>query len=967
MRIKSIFLLLFISLGSQAQHKWAQTVNPFIGTDGTGHTFPGATSPFGMVQLSPDTRLDGWEGTAGYYYKDKFIYGFSHTHLSGTGIADYCDILFMPGTGKLSWNNGDKEKRGYKSAFDHSSEKAFAGYYSVQLSDPKVKAELTTTTRTGYHRYTWENPKKKWLIIDLVHRDEVIESFIEPIGSNAVRGYRRSKSWANNQVVYFYAEFNQSFKIVTQNGESIVQGKGGLGKSIKSILTFEDQKNAQIVSRVGISMTSLEGAQKNLIAEQQGFDFDNVVANATAAWEKELSKIEIESTNLSQRSVFYTALYHTFIAPNILSDVDGSYLGMDAKIHIEPNHHQYTVFSLWDTFRALHPLFTIVQQKRTTDFINTMLRQYQQSGRLPVWELAANETNCMIGYHAVSVISDAYSKNIGGFDKTLAIEAMMSASKSSKFGIKEYIKNGFIPANEDDQSVSKTLEYAYNDWCIAEMAKGMNMMLDFDEFDKRSNSWVNLFDFSTGFFRPKINNAFVTDFNPLEVTHSFTEANAFQYSLFVPHDIPTFEKYLQLGPKLKLEEAIDRVFETKTPFFGKETPDISGLIGQYAHGNEPSQHNAWMYNRVGNVEKCIKYVHQIIDSFYTDKPDGLIGNDDCGQMSAWYVMSALGFYQINPGAPIYDLAYPKFNRSKIHLENGNTFTIWADSKSNIFQPTFKNGNDEHLLPFKTLHHQQILDGGTVDFRLSKESYLPVKSFGAIKNAWPLPAWEAVNTTFKNAITLKPQRSLLHKGCYYYYQINNGPYKTLNDSLILDTTCAVSMHYVTPLGDRSETVTSIFYKLRSDINIKYKYPAHKSFAADGDFSLFDGLRGTQNWRKGNWQGFYGTDFDAVVDFENQRVIKSVTVNYLQEEGSWIFSPLSIEIYTSTDGINFNTPIIVKTEHLLNHRDDEIKEVAIPINQNCKSIRIRAVSPIKCRKGHPGAGKDAFIFIDEIEID
>ncbi|MCU0240160.1 MAG: GH92 family glycosyl hydrolase, partial [Pyrinomonadaceae bacterium] len=756
-----LFIILLCSaIFAQTPKDYTKYVNPFIGTGGHGHTFPGATVPFGMVQLSPDTRIDNWDGSSGYHYSDNEIFGFSHTHLSGTGIPDYCDILLMPTVGNVDF---DKTK----STFSHDNEKAEAGYYSVKM-DNGVTAELTATTRVGFHRYTFPKTDKANIVLDLKWRDKVLDSEIKAIGKNRVEGFRRSSSWAKDQIVYFSMEFSKPFKYY-----GMFDGKDELridkdssmkGKELRSNFQFETMSNEQILVKVGISSVSIKNARQNLQTEVPHWNFDKVRQDAKNIWNKELSQIEVTDDNQENLTKFYTALYHTKIQPNVFSDVNGDYLGLDKKIHNlgvesresrvessknknqslkpkveKPRSEHYTVFSLWDTFRATHPLYTITDEKRTVDFINTFIRQYEQGGRLPVWELAGNETDTMIGYHSVSVIADAMAKGIKGFDYEKAFEASKHSAELDHLGLEAYKKKGFISMEDENESVSKTLEYAYNDYCIAVMADTLiensikktfgqfglinlnvytkkNWFDDREKYLSRSQYYKNLFDAETGFMRPRQNGGFVSPFKPNEVTFHFTEGNSWVYSFFVPHDV---NGLIELhGGKENFAKKLDELFTTKDTLTGRVQPDITGLIGQYAHGNEPSHHIAYLFNYVGKPWRTQELVRKINDEFYKNAPDGLIGNEDCGQMSAWFILSSLGFYQVNPSVPIYDIGTPLFKEAKIHLERGKTFTIKAPnvSEKHIYVKSVNfNG-----LPHKStmFSHWNIQNGEYVEFEMS---------------------------------------------------------------------------------------------------------------------------------------------------------------------------------------------------------------------------------------------------------
>ena len=709
------------NLYAQTEATPADYVNPMVGTGGHGHTFPGAVWPFGMVQLSPDTRIDdSWDGCGGYYYEDSFIYGFSHTHLSGTGVSDYGDVLMMP-TGGPSSRLPSFNPYAYRSRYSHSTEVAEAGYYSVYLPVYEIKVELTATERMGVHRYTYygsmnQNKYTARILIDLNHRDKLISHGIEQLDERRIGGWRQSKAWANNQWVYFTMEFDHEIaRIVTSQ-----DGK-------QAIVEFDFQRSdgersnpVKLETLVGISFTDAKGARGNLIYEKDmavirteakgAVNFDACRAQAKDAWNQELSKIKVTSDYEAQafrvgaesakrdieKRKFYTALYHCMIHPSLASDADGRYRGRDQQIHraglykenAPPYHKVYSVFSLWDTYRALHPLLSIVDPDRTIDFVRTFLLQYKQGGKLPVWELGSCETECMIGYHSVSVIADVMMKEIGvtrdamgqpkyPFDYKLALEAMIHSArlKDSAFLDLSGQKLGYMGIENTAESVSKLLEYAYDDWCISRVAQALPSTPQsvVQEFYARSERWKNLYDEKIGFMRPRVNGGWLSPFDPKEVNNHFTEANAWQYSMYVPHDILGLMD--KLGGVNATEKHLDSLFGTDSRTTGRDQADISGLIGQYAHGNEPSHHMAYLYNYCGKPEKAQGIIDYVCKQFYKDSPDGLIGNEDCGQMSAWYVMSAMGLYPVCPGSNVYATGIPQFYEVEIAREGKSGFLI----------------------------------------------------------------------------------------------------------------------------------------------------------------------------------------------------------------------------------------------------------------------------------------------------
>ena len=622
-------------------------VNPLVGTDGHGHTFPGAIVPFGQIQPSPDTRLEGWDGCSGYHYSDSVIYGFSHTHLSGTGCEDYGDVLLMPVSGEWNTENGEW-REGYKSRFSHKNETARAGYYKVLLDRTHTTVELTADRRVAYHRYTYTE-SQNGIVLDLHHRDVLLSGKIME-RDGLIVGWRESNAWNPDQHLYYAIRSSVPFERVRYNGDStqaILQLPGG---------------TKEVELQVAISGVDIEGAIGNLHAAEYQ-DFDAARRGADSTWEAALAKLKVEGGTKEQRRCFYTALYHCMTAPYLWSDVDGRYRGTDKQIHtVDPGREVYTVFSLWDTYRALHPLLTQIEPERTVDFVYTAMKNFEQGGELPMWELASHETHCMIGYHAVPMILEAY-KYLASEDGTLAgytpqqlLEAMVATSNRTPEH-RAYAKQGYLSSEVDNESVSKTLEYAYDDWCIAQMARIAGDSAREREYWIRSQSWQNVMD-TNGFMHPRRNGAFLTPFDPTEVNNHYTEANSWQYSTYVPHDIDAWVE--RLGGADRAEAFLDSLFEGRNSLSGRDQADVTGLIGMYAHGNEPSHHAAWLYSLLGQPEKTERYVHKILNELYTSAPDGLCGNEDCGQMSAWYVLCALGMYEVCPGSGIWLRTEPIF-------------------------------------------------------------------------------------------------------------------------------------------------------------------------------------------------------------------------------------------------------------------------------------------------------------------
>jgi predicted alpha-1,2-mannosidase len=711
-------------------------VNVFVGTGGHGHTFPGATLPYGMVQLSPDTRTAGWDACAGYHYLDSTILGFSHTHLSGTGIGDYGDVLFMPFSGEAKIMPGTPQypDSGYRSRFSHKEEQASPGYYSVRLATYDIFAELTTSARAGFHRYTYKKGGKSGVIIDLshtIHNGQNSVNEIHIISDTEIEGLKLSRGWASKQYIYFYAKFSKpfSYKLFTRNKE-VLGMKEVNSVNSKVVLSFDTKPNEKVLVKVGISPVDYAGAKNNLVSEIKDWDFDHVVSLARQVWNTQLDKIKLDGGTENEKVIFYSALYHTSISPNIFSDADGRYRGMDQKIHIEKGFTNYTVFSLWDTFRAFHPLMTITEPERDCDFIKALLSKYDEGGILPKWELAANYTGTMTGYNAIPVIVDAYMKDIRGFDVNKALTAMIRSSLYDTTGIlfpSNEIKNklmpkgkyynqtlGYLPADVPGVSrpVAEGLEFAYDDWCIAQMAKGLNNDSIYRKYMDRSMHYKKYYDPSVGFMRGKnLDGTWKTPFDPKSTsTGLYAEGNAWQWSWFVPQDVKGFVELS--GGRQKFILKLDSLFTIDSGITGGEhLADVTGLIGQYAHGNEPSHHIAYFYNYVGQPWKTQRLVDTILNTFYFNDPDGLSGNEDCGQMSAWYILSAMGIYSFCPGDPNYTIGRPLFDKVTISLPGKKQFVITAkgNSKRNKYiQSASLNGK---IVTSPFISHKDIVNGG----------------------------------------------------------------------------------------------------------------------------------------------------------------------------------------------------------------------------------------------------------------
>ena len=700
-------------------------VNPFIGTDFTGNTYPGAQAPFGMVQLSPDNGLPGWDRISGYYYPDSTIAGFSHTHLSGTGAGDLYDISYMPVT--LPYREAEAPL-GIHSKFRHSDEEASAGYYRVLLKDYNINVELTATERCGIQRYTF--PKAQSAVFlnlkKAMNWDFTQDSHIEVVDSCTIQGYRFSDGWARGQRVFFRTRFSKPFRSSEIDTTAIIQDGKTIGTAYVARFNFDTTDGEEIVLCTALSGVSMEGAAKNMAAEAPHNDFDKYLAETKDNWNRQLGKIEVTGDNKDDKVNFYTALYHTMIAPTIYSDVDGAYYGPDKKIHQTDGWVNYGTFSLWDTYRAAHPLFTYTEPQRVNDMVKSFIAFYEQNGRLPVWNFWGSETDMMIGYHAVPVIVDAYLKGIGDFDAEKALEACVATANLDDYrGIGLYKKLGYIPYNIKDEynaenwSLSKTLEYAFDDYCIAEMARKMGRTQLADEFYKRSQNYRNVFNPASSFMQPiDDKGVFQPNFSPDDYTAHICESNGWQYFWSVQQDIKGL--IALTGGKDRFTEKLDSMF-TYIPAGNADLPLFStGMIGQYAHGNEPSHHVIYLYNKVRQPWKTQKYAAQVMHDLYFNAPAGLCGNEDCGQMSAWYVFSAMGFYPVNPVSGEYEIGTPLFPEIQMHLDNGKTFTVLAPgvSRENIYIQSVKVNGQPYDKSYIT--HRQIMDGATVEFEMGPE-------------------------------------------------------------------------------------------------------------------------------------------------------------------------------------------------------------------------------------------------------
>lgn len=945
-RILVIFTSLLMCLG--CQRELTTYVNPFVGTDGHGHTFPGAIVPFGMIQPSPDTRLEGWDGCSGYHYSDDTIYGFSHTHLSGTGCEDFGDLLLMPFDDAAAMGECALDHSMYQSHFSHSNETAAPGYYSVKLDRNDIEVELTCNERTAFHRYTFNGNGAHGFIIDLHHRDKLLSGNIRQIADTLIVGHRESAAWNPDQKLFF--AIRTPIDHVDYRNDST------------QAIVYLPQNMRQAVIAVSISAVDTLGALRNLQSSDfvlNSAAFDRCRHAADSVWNERLGSIEISGGSTKQRNTFYTALYHCFTAPYLFSDIDGRYRGTDDQIHTAaPGRKIYTVFSLWDTYRALHPLLTLIDKELSTDFVYTFLQNFRQGGELTMWELAANETHCMIGYHAAPVILEAL--RAGFIDDSLQMPLLeaMTATSNRTPAHRQYGYEGLLSSEVDHESVSKTLEYAYDDWCIATYCKLIAennpqqadlLKQTYDTYIQRAQSWQNILD-SNGFMHPRRNGGFLTPFNPTEVNNNYTEANSWQYSTYVPHDI--YHWIDCLGGQEAALAMLDSLFNSQQNLSGRNQADITGLIGLYAHGNEPSHHAAYLYTYLGQPQKSKTLVHKILNTLYDDTPAGLCGNEDCGQMSAWYVISALGFYPVCPGSNEYVTVEPLFKQANVHLHNGKTLTIdrgvWPEGQ--FWRPR----TDNPTATPDDFHAQSISRLETAD------RVTPVPYFGD----WSQRFNEKATLALFNVLGTDPSTKIFYTLDGNTPDTNStlytGPFVIDHDA----TVKACSFH---PSTGYSPVATHNITQYFPDKTLTYTTPPNPQYSEGGTELLIDRIFSTSDFRIGGWQG-WDHDMEATVDLLSSKKISSVSIDCLEDTRSWILYPRAITIETSTDGIKY---VPFGREDQLNTtqapHESSTKTFKVTGNGTARYVRIKVSNYGPLPHWHISAGEPAWLFIDEITIE
>ena len=998
-----IIQLIFQSCSVEKKYEPIDYVDPFIGTDAHGHTFPGATTPFGMVQLSPSNEFKAWDWCSGYHYSDSIIKGFAHTHISGAGLAGLGDILVMPTSGTLRLSPGTEAypDSGYRSRFSHEREEASPGYYSVMLDDYNIKVELTASPRVGFHRYTFYNQGEVNIIVDPSHHimERLFGTEVEIISDTEIRGYKNSEGEGGNRHVYFYAQFSKPFSRsgVAKNNVLVKDTKNTSGINTNCFAGFKVQDGDVIELKVAISHVSYEGAKKNFNAEAVHLDFNMAHIQARKLWENKLNRIIIESKNTEQKRTFYTGLYHSFISPNLFSDVDGKYV-IEGKVYSSGYPH-YSTFSTWDTYRALHPLFTIIEQEKTKDFVNSLVsRHFDSKVGLPIWELVGHDNACMIGYNTVSPLADAVLKDIKGIDPEKTYQAIRAAAFNTqkhspnydKSGMKEYIKLSFVPG-EINCSVSKTTEQNYYDWCISKVAEKLGYIEDAEMFQNRSLGYRHLFNPETKFLYAKYATGEWRDMNVNvwdDLKGNYISGNMWGYSSYVPHDVSGLINLI--GGRKEFGDWLDEIFSDTSATEGEMHVDISGFIGKYGHGDEPSHHLPYMYNYAGQPWKTQELVRQVMDQFYTDQPDGLINNEDLGQMSAWYIFSAMGFYPVCPGDLNYIIGSPIFNRVTINLENGKTFTINTSrtSKRNKYiQSATLNGKQ---LTRSFITHEQIMNGGELSFEMgsrpnknwgSAEDDLPVSKTGMTKNYLPelpltyKPYDNDKQIVFEHTRDVHLQSRTPNANIYYTLdgsQPNQGSLLYEHPLRISKNTMLKAIAY----SDNSEP--SLIYEREyfkgkhfEDIDgfpkLSLEHPAGGYGNKEGK-QLMDRIIASKHYADGFWTGWNGSDMVAMIDFGVERTFDNLSIGFLTHTGVWIFPPKSIEVYVSGDNVNYNTltkmDFYIGKEH---NTDPHITRKEMDLkNVKGRYLKIRVNNLGAIPDWHGATGHKPWLFIDEILI-
>ena len=977
MRRLTQMLALLIGLQLSAQDaEWTSVkdINPFIGTGGHGHTHPSAQAPFGMIQLGPNTRYDGWDGCSGYHYTDSAMYGFTCTHLSGTGVSDYGDLLMLP--------YSSPTKEGDYIKFFKEDEHAQAGYYACILDDG-TRIEATAGDRIGKLRLHYPPNSSPGIMVDLNFRDRVLKQDFSALGDGKFEGRRISEGWAREQHFYFGFE-------VTPASDSVWK----LSPGVYWLALPDGTVNAEV--SIGMSGTSEEGAWKNYHGESAERDFEEIFTETQGKWAEELAKSKVKSALPDQRAIYATALYHAYSVPNLWSDVDGSYRGQDNVIYRDTVNRHYTVFSLWDTYRTAHPLYTITQPERTQEFVYGMLDMYKQRGRLPIWELAGNETDCMIGYHSVSVLADAIAKGYHT-DTALTLEAMRATAEMDVFGLGAYQESGFLSIEDESESVSKTLEYAYDDACIAWTAQRFEDWNTYMAYDQRSSAYRSLIDPESGYVRPRTNGDFYSPYNPREVNNHFTEANAFQYSFSPVHDIEGWmevltnfrgarENWNNLPRKKQkllvksrhdvLEDLLDGLFYASSHTTGRDQADITGLIGQYAHGNEPSHHIAYLYNATNNPRRTSYWVHRILGSQYQNAPDGLSGNEDCGQMSAWYVMASMGMYPLVPGKPDYQISTPWWDAIHLELPNGKELDITVEDVGTYIMD-YDRG-DSTQIPYQKRYftHDELIEGGHWKVKRGDEpsDWGKVYRYATkMKNPTPPAPIVRIPRTF----TGTAQVEIIPTGQYdlwQYHSYENVKWKKDRKGRIRIGTAyddgfvtAITPHF----GYGNHVARAVFSKRDDNLEAAWVVGhASPQYTAGGPEAMVDGITGDTDWRKGHWVGVQGHDATLEITLKKSKQVQTVHVGILKDIRAWIAAPQRVEVqvlYEGDDQWHFFGAM--EMDNPLGQEESVRHDVVLsnPRTDLVKAIRITYTNAGRLQDWHPGAGHQSYFFTDEVRLE
>ena len=962
------------SLAQEAQWTSIHDINPFIGTGGHGHTHPSAQAPFGMIQLGPNTRFEGWDGCSGYHFTDDKLYGFSCTHLSGTGVSDYGDLLMLP--------SSTPTREGDHLSFDKSSEVATPGYYRVTLDDGTT-IEATAGDRSGMLKIQFGSSEAPGLMIDLNFRDRVLGQRFTYLGNGLWQGHRISEGWAREQHFYFTIDLSD----FSEEAEPLTDGVWWLPLN-------EGRTEATV--RVAMSGTSEEGSLTNFVYELDSLPFEEMKKMTEEKWKVELAKSKVKSASADDRAIFATALYHAYSVPNLWSDVDGSYRGADGVIYQDTVHRHYTVYSLWDTYRTAHPLYTITQPERTQEFVYGMLDMYTQRGRLPIWELAGNETNCMIGYHSVSVLADAIAKGYHT-DTARTLEAMRATAEMDVFGLEKYREMGFLSVEDESESVSKTVEYAYDDACIAWTAERLGDWSVVSRYRQRASAYRSLMDPETGLARPRANGDFYAPYEPREVNNHFTEANAYQYSFSPVHDIEGWMEVLtnfraaregwNTLPRKKqarfvktrhevLEDVLDELFTAPSETTGRDQADITGLIGQYAHGNEPSHHIAYLYNATNAPSKTSYWVDEILRTQYQNAPDGLSGNEDCGQMSAWYVMASMGLYPLVPGQPHYQLSTPTWDEIQLELATGNTLRISTQGVG----PYLGDYQTQSETPIhkqkRFVTHEQLLEGG--NWLVNRSSTPGNWEFTqryrtSLNNPSPPAPIIRVDRTF--AKTGKVE--ILPTGSYEIWRYNrfeNVRWKkdrkgrerigtAYNNGFVT----AVTPHY----GYGNHIAKAVFTRRDDNYSAKWLQGQPTSqYTAGGPGALVDGIQGDTDWRKGHWVGIQGEDALLEITLKQPKTADQISVGVLKDIRAWIALPSEVEVELLFDAVDsWQSLGTLQPQNPLGEEESKREDLVFKCNSNrpVKKIRVRYSNAGPLQAWHPGAGYPSYFFLDEVRVE